>query len=53
MVSIFTSVNITNHLSTNSVPDVIVSVTADGFQQPVPASIQLVGNNNLNISGIQ
>src|ERR1700758_3844779 len=53
MVSIFTSVNITNHLSTNNVPDVIVSVTAGGFQQPVPASVQLVGNNTLNISGIQ
>ncbi len=52
MVSIFTTVNITNHLSTNSTPDVVVSVTTDGFQQPAPASIQLVGNNNVNISGI-
>ena len=53
MVSIFTPVNITNHLSTGNTPDVVVSVMAGGFQQPVPASIQLVGNNQLNISGIQ
>jgi uncharacterized protein (TIGR03437 family) len=52
-VSILTPVNITNHLSTGNVPDVIVSVLAGGFQQPVPANIQLVGNNQLNISGIQ
>src|ERR1019366_8890723 len=52
-VSIFTSVNITNHLSTGNTPDVVVSVTAGGFAQSPPASVQLVGNNNLNISGIQ
>ena len=52
-VSILTTVNITNHLSTGNVPDVAVSVMAGGFQQPVPANIQLVGNNQLNISGIQ
>jgi uncharacterized protein (TIGR03437 family) len=52
-VIIETPVNITNHLSTNNVPDVVVSVTAAGFQQPVPANIQLVGNNTVNISGIQ
>jgi uncharacterized protein (TIGR03437 family) len=48
----FPNVNITNHLSTGNVPDVIVSVMAGGFQQPAPASIQLVGANQLNISGI-
>jgi uncharacterized protein (TIGR03437 family) len=53
MVIISTPVNITNHLSTNNVPDVVVSVIAGGFQQPVPANIQLVGNNTVNISGIQ
>jgi hypothetical protein len=44
MVIIETPVNITNHLSTNNIPDVVVSVTAGGFQQPVPANIQLVNN---------
>ena len=53
IVSIFTPVNITNHLSTGNTPDVVVSVMAGGFQQPVPANIQLVGNNQLEISGIQ
>jgi uncharacterized protein (TIGR03437 family) len=53
IVSIFPSVNITNHLSTGNTPDIIVSVTAGGFQQPAPASIQLIGTNQLNISGIQ
>ncbi len=53
ILSIFTPVNITNHLSTGNVPDIVVSVTAGGFQQPVPANIQLVGNSQLNISGIQ
>ena len=52
MVIIETPVNITNHLSTNNIPDVVVSVTAGGFQQPVPANIQLVNNNTVNISGI-
>jgi uncharacterized protein (TIGR03437 family) len=52
-VSIFPSVNITNHLSTGNTPDVVVTVTAGGFQQPTPANIQLIGNNQLNISGIQ
>lgn len=53
IVSIFPSVNITNHLSTGNTPDVIVSVSAGGFQQPAPASIQLIGNNQLTISGIE
>ena len=52
-LSIFTPVNITNHLSTGNTPDVVVSVTAGGLQQPVPANIQLSGANQLNISGIQ
>jgi uncharacterized protein (TIGR03437 family) len=52
-LSITTSVNITNHLSTGNVPDVIVNVTAGGFQQPAPTGILLAGNNTLNISGIQ
>ena len=52
-VSIFTSVNITNHLSTNNTPDIVVSVTAGGFQQSPATNIQLVGNNDINISGIQ
>jgi len=52
-MSILRPVNITNHLSTGNVPDVIVSVLAGGFQQPVPANIQLLGNTQLNISGIQ
>ena len=50
---ITTPVNITNHLSTGNTPDVIVSVMAGGFQQPAPASVMLIGNNQLNISGIQ
>jgi uncharacterized protein (TIGR03437 family) len=53
ILSIFPSVNITNHLSTGNTPDVIVSVLAGGFQQPTPASVQLLGTNQLNISGIQ
>jgi uncharacterized protein (TIGR03437 family) len=54
IVSIFTpTVNITNHLSTGNTPDVVVSVMANGVQQPTPASVQLVGTNQLNISGIQ
>ena len=54
MVIITNSANITNHLSMNSVPDVNVSVTANGgFLQPPPQGIQLVGNNTINISGIQ
>jgi uncharacterized protein (TIGR03437 family) len=53
ILSIFTSVNITNHLSTGNTPDISVSVLANGFQQPTPASAQLVGTNQLNISGIQ
>src|SRR3954467_2034935 len=53
ILSIFTPVAITNHLSTGNTPDVVVSVMAGGFQQPTPANVQLVGNNQLNISGIQ
>ncbi len=53
MLSIFTPVSITNHLSTGNTPDVAVLVTANGFQQPTPTSVQLVGSNQLNISGIQ
>jgi len=52
-LNIVTSVPITNHLSTGNTPDVVVSVLAGGFQQPVPVSIQLAGNNQLMISGIQ
>lgn len=52
-VSIVTPVNITNHLSTGNIPDIVVNVTANGFQQPVPAGIQLVGTNILNVNGIQ
>ena len=52
-VSIVTPVNVTNHLSTGNVPDVVVNVTAGGFQQPTPTGVQLVGTNILNINGIQ
>ena len=47
ILSIFTSVNITNHLSTGNTPDVIVSVQSGGFQQPSPSNVQLVGTNQL------
>src|ERR1017187_7793776 len=49
-IGIFTSVNITNHLSTNNTPDVIVEASSGGSPQTVPANVQLLGNNQLNIS---
>src|ERR1017187_6956195 len=51
-IGIFTSVNITNHLSTNNTPDVIVEASSGGSPQTVPANVPLLGKKQLNISVI-